>query len=134
MAVFVLIGCGRVRLAVLARAVNLLGLQTLAILPLLALAWAAGLPGQLYVSPVSVVGGPGPEFFEVLLYGISPDSGAPRWWLFAPWAPAIGLVMSVYALIGWNERRRPAARAGADRACCWPSCCRARGSGCWRCR
>jgi len=103
-AIFMVIGCGQVRLEVLARAASLLGIQTLCILPLVIFAWAAGLPGHLYVSPVSLVGGPGPEYFAVELYGISPDNGMPRWRLFAPWAPAIGMVMCVYALLAMNER------------------------------
>jgi len=101
--VFMALGCGRVRMALLARAACLLGVQTLLLLPFVVLAWAAGLPQQLYVSPVEIVGGPGPEYFAVELYGVSPDNGLPRWRLFAPWAPAIGLVMCVYVLLAWNE-------------------------------
>lgn len=111
-AVFMIIGCGDVRLELLARAASLLGVQTLCLIPVVVLAWAAGLPQQLYVSPVSIVGGPGPEYFAVELYGISPDSGAPRWRLFAPWAPAIGMVMAVYFFLIWHERDRTLRRLG----------------------
>jgi hypothetical protein len=114
-AIYIILGCSGVRLNALARAANLLGIQTLCLLPLLVLAWAARLPGDLYVSPLQVVGGPGPEYFTVQLYGISPDSGAPRWRLFAPWAPAIGMVMGVLLPIGWNDpdrRRRLLGAAG----------------------
>lgn len=106
LAVFLVVGFGRVRLVVLARAASILGIQTLCVLPLVAMAWALGLPEQLYVSPVSVVGGPGPEYFAVELYSISPDSGTPRWRLFAPWAPAIGLVMCVYFMLVMAETNR----------------------------
>jgi hypothetical protein len=101
---FMVIGTSKVRLELLARATAILGIQTLALLPFLIFAWAAGLPGHLYVSPVSLVGGPGPEYFAVELYGISPDNGMPRWRLFAPWAPAIGMVMSVYFFIILSEK------------------------------
>ena len=104
MAVFIIIGCGRIRMELLARAACILGVQTLCLLPLVILAWAAGLPGHLYISPVSIVGGPGPEYFAVELYGISPDNGMPRWRLFAPWAPAIGMVMCVYFFLAMNEK------------------------------
>jgi hypothetical protein len=110
--VFMIIGCGQVRLALLARAAALLGIQTLCVLPVVILAWAAGLPQQLYISPVSLVGGPGPEYFAVELYGISPDNGAPRWRLFAPWAPAIGMVMAVYFFLVLNERNARLRRWG----------------------
>lgn len=114
-AVFMIIGCGRIRLEVLARAACILGIQTLCLLPLVIVAWAGGLPQHLYVSPVSIVGGPGPEYFSVELYGISPDSGMPRWCLFAPWAPAIGMVMCAYFFLAMNEKNaflRRAATAG----------------------
>jgi hypothetical protein len=111
--IFIVLGCAKIRLQELARAANLLGIQTLCLLPVLVLAWAAGAPGHLYVSPVSVVGGPGPEYFAVELYGRSPDSGAPRWRLFAPWAPAIGLVMSTLLPIGWNDKDRRRRLLGA---------------------
>jgi hypothetical protein len=105
-AIFIVIGCGQVRLELLARAACWLGVQTLLLLPIFLLAWVVGLPERLYVSPISLVGGPGPEFFAVYLYGISPDSGTPRWSFFAPWAPAIGMVMCVYLSIGLNEPNR----------------------------
>jgi hypothetical protein len=101
---FMIVGCSKVRLEVLARASAFLGIQTICILPAVGLAWALGLPSQLYISPVSIIGGPGPEYFAVELYGISPDSGMPRWRLFAPWAPAIGMVMCVYFFLILNER------------------------------
>jgi hypothetical protein len=101
---FMIIGCGQVRMAILARAASLLGIQTIFVLPLLVVAWALGLPGQLYVSPLSIIGGPGPEYFTVELYGVSPDNGMPRWRLFTPWAPALGMVMCVYFFLILNER------------------------------
>ncbi len=105
MAVFIVIGFGSVRIEVLSRAVCWLGVQTLFLFPLLWLAWAVGMPGHLYVSPLSVVGGPGPEYFSVELFGINPQTGQARWRLFAPWAPAMGLIMSCFVLIAWHERR-----------------------------
>jgi hypothetical protein len=112
LAVFVVVGFGQIRLALLARAAALLGIQTLCLLPLVILAWAAHAPGHLYVSPISVVGGPGPEYFAVELYGISPDNGTPRWRLFAPWAPAIGMVMCVYFMLARAESNRLLRRLG----------------------
>ena len=112
MAVFILIGCGRIRIEVMSRAMCVLGVQILCLLPILALAWLVGLPGHLYVSPLSIVGGPGPEYFAVELYGLNAQTGLPRWRLFAPWAPAMGLVMSCFVLIAMHERNQALRAAG----------------------
>ena len=71
---------------------NVLAAQTLALAPILLAAAFLHLPRQLYVSPLQAVGGPGPEFFAVELYGIEPETGVARWRFFAPWAPAAGLL------------------------------------------
>lgn len=104
LAIFVVAGSLSVRLELIARAVCLLCAQTLVIAPLLLLAFFAGLPQDLYVSPLKAVGGPGPEFFTVSLYGINPDNGLPRWRLFTPWAPALGMVANLFFFIAATER------------------------------
>jgi len=106
LALFMLIGSqGHIRLEVLARAATWVGVQTLMIVPVLIACWVVHLPGQLYVSPVSLVGGPGPEFFAVELYGLDP-TGAPRWRLFAPWSPGLGMVVCVHILLALNDPDR----------------------------
>ena len=112
MAVFILMGSSQIRIEVVSRAMCILGVQILCLLPLLAVAWAVGLPGHLYVSPLSIVGGPGPEYFAVELYGLNAQTGLPRWRLFAPWAPAMGLVMSCFVLIAMHERHQLLRAAG----------------------
>lgn len=112
MAVFIVIGSSNIRIEVVSRAMCILGAQIMCLLPLLALAWAVGLPGHLYVSPLSIVGGPGPEYFAVELYGLNAQNGLPRWRLFAPWAPAMGLVMSCFVLIAMHERHKLLRAAG----------------------
>jgi hypothetical protein len=112
MAVFILIGSANIRIEVISRALCILGVQILCLLPILALAWAVGLPGHLYVSPLSMVGGPGPEYFAVELYGLNAQTGLPRWRLFAPWAPAMGLLMSCFVLIAVHEQQRVLRAAG----------------------
>jgi hypothetical protein len=112
MAVFILIGSGNIRIEVVSRAMCILGVQILCLLPVLGLAWAVGLPGHLYVSPLSIVGGPGPEYFAVELYGLNAGTGLPRWRLFAPWAPAMGLIMSCFVLIAMHERHKLLRAAG----------------------
>jgi hypothetical protein len=74
-----------VRSSVVYRAICRLAVQTLILLPFMLVAPMIGLPGKLYVSPLSVLGGSGPEFFVVMLYIIDPENGARRWQFYAPW-------------------------------------------------
>ena len=104
LALFLLIGGLRIRPELLARAACLLGAQTLVVLPITILAFLVGAPANLYVSPLQAIGGPGPEFFDVTLYGINPDNGLPRWRLFTPWGPALGFVGCIYFMLSLMER------------------------------
>ena len=93
-----------VRSEVMIRAICRLGRQTLFLLPLFVLAPRIGLPGDLYTSPLKVLGGSGDEFFKVLLYTIEPGVGAARWQFFAPWSPAAGMVAVVHMLCAAEEK------------------------------
>jgi len=107
LAVFPAVGAMlQIRPAVIYRASCRLAAQTLVLIPLFVIAPHVHLPGTLYVSPLKMVGGPGPEFFEVQLYGRDPDSHAPRWRFFTPWAPAAGFVANVYLIFALQERVR----------------------------
>lgn len=94
----------RVRGEVVYRAVCRLGRQTLILLPLFLAAPLLHLPSQLYVSPLKVFGGSGPEYFAVLLYTIEPGVGTPRWQFFAPWSPAAGMIAVVHMLCAIEEK------------------------------
>jgi hypothetical protein len=74
------------------------------IIPICLLAWLIKLPSTLYVSPLSIIGGPGPEFFSVSLYEIDPGSGTPRWRLFTPWAPALGMMGNLFLNFAIQEK------------------------------
>lgn len=94
-AVFVLTGaCLHVRPKVLYQAATNVAVQTLFIIPFLVVAPFVGLPGTLYVSPIMALGGPGPEYFTVELYGQSFD-GSRRWRFFAPWGPAAAVAFGI---------------------------------------
>lgn len=94
-AVFALIGaCMNVRATVLAKAASNLAVQTLCLIPIMLIAPAIGIPGSLYQSPLSMLGGPGPEYFEVQIYGAG-FSGDTRWRFFAPWAPAATVAFGI---------------------------------------
>jgi hypothetical protein len=106
LAVYPLVGTAKIRPQLLYRAACVIGLQSILLFPLLFLAYKANLPQSLFVSPLKAVGGPGPEFFELMLYEIDPGNGQPRWRLFAPWAPALGFVGNVYFFLALQEKNR----------------------------
>lgn len=87
--------CGAIlkfRIALISRGCCIVAGQALLFMFLTVVVYAVGGPETLFVSPLQEVGGPGPEYFEVRLFGTNPESGLPRWFFFAPWAPAAGLV------------------------------------------
>lgn len=104
MAIFPLIGCLPIRPQLLYRAACIVCFQSLLYTPICILASVLHLPQTLYVSPLKAVGGPGPEFFSVILYGIDSDDGLPRWGLFAPWGPALGFVANIYFFLALQEK------------------------------
>lgn len=69
------------------------------------LAFVLSLPQSLYISPLQFMGGGGPEFFDVRLYGINPETGWPRWFFYSPWAPAAGLVACILLVICAQEKQ-----------------------------
>ncbi|MCQ8183954.1 hypothetical protein NOG11_00995 [Parvularcula sp. BGMRC 0090] len=107
LALFPLVGaCLHIRAETIFRACGYFSLQTLVLLPLFVLAPLAGLPEALFVSPLKVIGGPGPEVFTVYLYSMAPDSGLARWQFLAPWAPAAGLIANLLFISAMEERNR----------------------------
>jgi hypothetical protein len=104
MAIFPLIGCLPIRPQLLYRATCIVCLQSLLYAPICIFAYMQHLPATLYTSPLKIVGGPGPEFFQVSLYGIDPGNNLPRWSLFTPWAPALGFVADIYFFLSLQEK------------------------------
>ncbi len=107
LAVFALAGAAlRIRAAIVYRATGVLAAQTLALAPLFILASVVGLPSSLYVSPLSIVGGPGPEFFDVTLYATGDTSGSIRWRFFSPWSTAAAFLAGIGFVFALYERWR----------------------------
>ena len=104
LAIFPLLGMLKIRPEIIYRASMHVCFHTLLLLPLFIGAWLFGAPETLYVSPLQIIGGPGPEFFAVSLYEIEPGSGSPRWRLFTPWAPAIGFVANIFFIFSLKEQ------------------------------
>ncbi len=104
LAIFPLLGCLNIRAQVIYRASMHVCAHTLLLLPVFIGAWLAGLPETPYISPLQIIGGPGPEFFALNLYEIDPGSGRPRWRLFTPWAPALGFVANIFFVFALQEK------------------------------
>ncbi|WP_298775759.1 O-antigen ligase domain-containing protein [uncultured Shewanella sp.] len=102
-AIFPLLGALDIRPQLLYRATCIVCKHTLIIFPFLFIAWKVGLPSTLYISPLKILGGSGAEYFSVSLYEIDPGSGQPRWRLFAPWAPALGMVANLFFIFATQE-------------------------------
>jgi hypothetical protein len=107
MALFILIGSVmQIRREVIIRAQNIVGLCTLMIFPALFIAPLIGLPPKLFISPLQVIGGPGPEYFSIYLYTIDPESMTPRWQFYAPWSPFAGLIGVNIAIIASEDKSK----------------------------
>ena len=106
MAVFPIIGaCMHIRLETLIKASGWVALGTLILTPALLISPMIGLPEVLYVSPLKIVGGPGPEYFALQLYSIEPTDGSTRLRYFTPWSPAAGLIGNMYLLFALSDKR-----------------------------
>jgi hypothetical protein len=68
------------------------------------LLYSLRIPGQLFVSPLQILGGAGDVFFTVSFYGMNPETGAGRWSFFAPWAPAAGLLSCILVIFCLQEK------------------------------
>ncbi|WP_321323206.1 O-antigen ligase family protein [uncultured Parasphingorhabdus sp.] len=95
-----------IRREIVYRAICRTGKYTIMLLPFFLVAPFAGLPATLWVSPLQIIGGSGPEYFATILYTLEPGSGAPRWQFFAPWSPAAGMVGLVYLICACQEQDR----------------------------
>ncbi len=118
LAIFILCGALPVRPCLIIRACMKICQHTLLLMPLFIGAWLLGLPQTLYVSPLQVIGGPGPEFFALSLYEIDPGSGLPRWRLFTPWAPALGMLANIFLVFAFEEKSTYWRRIGFTAAVC----------------
>jgi len=107
LALFPLIGaCMNIKLETLIRAAGWVALGTLLLTPVFMLAPMAGLPEVLFVSPLKLVGGPGPEFFAVQLYSLEPSDGSTRLRYFTPWSPAAGMIGNMYLIFALSDKRK----------------------------
>lgn len=107
LALFPLLGAiVEIRTEIIIRAISVVAAQGLLFSLVTVMAYLIGVPGEIFVSPLRAVGGPGDEFFTFSLYGINPETGAGRWQFFCPWAPAAGLIACVYLVFCLMEKDR----------------------------
>lgn len=107
LALFPLIGaCMNIKVETVIRAAGWVALGTLVLTPVFLVAPMVGLPKVLFVSPLKLVGGPGPEFFAVQLYSIEPTDGSTRLRYFTPWSPAAGMIGNMYLIFALSDKRK----------------------------
>jgi len=105
MPLFLLLGAMvNVKPASLVRAICMVSFHSFIFAIITLLLYLIGMPGDLFISPLQVIGGPGPDFFTVSLYGMNPETGAGRWRFFAPWAPAAGFMACIFLIFCVQEK------------------------------
>lgn len=98
-----LIGCLNIRPQLLYRAACIVCLQSLIYIPICYLAFILDLPGVLYTSPLSRIGGNSPDLYRVALYVLDYKSNIPRLTLFSPWCPNLALIAIIYFFLARQE-------------------------------
>jgi hypothetical protein len=103
LALFPLSSCLNIRPQLIYRAVCILCLQSLILIPIFYLAWILHLPAHLYSSPIERLIQNGELFYSVNLYAIEYGTNETRLFLFAPWGPALGLIGNIYFFLAFGE-------------------------------
>lgn len=86
------------------RAICVVSFHSLIFAVITILLYGVGVNGDLFISPLKAIGGPGDSFFTVSLYGLNPETGAGRWRFFTPWAPAAGFVACLFLIFSSQEK------------------------------
>ncbi|MEM6447919.1 MAG: O-antigen ligase domain-containing protein [Cyanobacteria bacterium P01_D01_bin.123] len=102
-ALFPLIGCFRIRPQLIYRGVCIVCLQSLVFAAIGYSSYLIGLPETLYTSPLKLGGGT-EALYRVSLFAVEAGNNEPRMLMFAPWAPALGLMGAIYFFLAQHER------------------------------
>jgi hypothetical protein len=94
-ALFPLAGHLNIRPKIIYRAVCILCFQSLIAILIASSSGIIHIPEIIYISPLKVLGG-GELFYTVRVFGSMIDEDERRLSLFAPWAPALGIVSCIY--------------------------------------
>ncbi len=103
---FLLSGCLNIRPKLIYRAVCILCLQSLIVIPIAYAAYFLNLPSILYSSPIERLIQNGPIFYNVGFYALEYGSSDVRLFLFTPWCPALGLVSNLYFFMALRESNK----------------------------
>lgn len=93
-----------IRPKLVVRAVCIVSFHTLIFAAITIVIYFAGINGDLFISPLKAIGGPGETFFTVSFFGLNPETGAGRWRFFTPWAPAAGFMACIFLLFTSQEK------------------------------
>lgn len=88
------------------RAICIVSFHSLIFAAISLVLYKAGIQGDLFISPLKAIGGPGETFFTVSFFGINPETGAGRWRFFTPWAPAAGFMACIFLIFTSQETDR----------------------------
>ncbi len=103
LALFPLAGCLNIRPKLIYRAICIICLQSLIIIPFCYVAFFIHLPGVIYSSPLERIFQNGKLYYDVGLYIYTAYNNELRLGLFAPWGPALGLVGTLYLFLAIQE-------------------------------
>ncbi|RUT02711.1 hypothetical protein DSM106972_056310 [Dulcicalothrix desertica PCC 7102] len=105
-ALFPLAGCClKIRPQLIYRAVCILCLQSLFVIPISVGAYLLKIPNLIYSSPLERITQNGQMYFDVVLYFKEADFGEGfRLTLFAPWSPALALLAVMYFFFALQEK------------------------------
>lgn len=105
LALFPLVGCLNIRPQLLYRAICILCLQCLVLIPVAYLLSTTGIQTPLYnVSLMAKIGGNSERFYNVSLF--LREQGNIRLLIFAPWAPALAFAANVYFCLASQDSNK----------------------------
>lgn len=113
MPLFLFLGAfANIKPSVIVRAICVISYHSIFFAAISLVLYIAGVHGDLFVSPLKVIGGPGETFFTVSFYGLNPETGAGRWRFFTPWAPAAGFMACIFLIFSFQESDKFWRKAG----------------------
>jgi hypothetical protein len=93
-----------IRPQLVVRAVCIVSFHSLIFAALTMILYMVGVQGDLFISPLQAIGGPGEKFFTVSLFGLNPETGFGRWRFFTPWATASGFMACIFLIFATQEK------------------------------
>lgn len=102
-AIFISIGALKIRPQLIYRAVCIVCLQSLILIPVGYAAYLLHLPELIYTSPVNKLTPGSSVYYNIFFYSIESGTTQVRLFLFAPWGPALGVTSIIYFTLALQE-------------------------------